>query len=185
MDLSRNALVVDYTGATVAAAIRNLLNAGRGDGTWNGAGLSSSSADGTHTAIGYAEAASLSGAIPQTFGSVDGTAVLVRFTLMGDADLNATVDTLDFNYLAANFGATSQAWLNGDFNYDGSVDTIDFNSLAANFGGALPGSSLGSLIPEPAGAATIALLSLTCVLRRQKRSRAIASTHTGCHPDKT
>ena len=44
-----------------------------------------------------------------------------------------TVDTVDFNNLAANFSSTTAVWGQGDFNYDGAVDTVDFNLLAANF----------------------------------------------------
>jgi len=172
VDLASNALVVDYTGASVAAAVRSLLVTGRGTGSWNAAGLTSSTADGTQTALGFVEASDLGGAVPPVFGTVDSTAVLVRYTLMGDADLNGSVDSVDFNFLAANFGASSQKWLEGDFNYDGAVDTVDFNSLAANFGAALPASSFGALIPEPTSLAIIGLLgvSLSRRLRKNKAS---------------
>ena len=69
---------------------------------------------------------------------MDGTAVLVTYTLFGDANLDRTVDTIDFNLLAARFGDNSQRWNDGDFNYDGNVDTIDFNALTSNFGSTLP-----------------------------------------------
>jgi len=41
------------------------------------------------------------------------------------------VNTLDFNFLAANFNGMNKSWLQGDYNYDGNVDTLDFNALAA------------------------------------------------------
>jgi hypothetical protein len=59
------------------------------------------------------------------------------FVLAGDANRDRTVDTLDFNALAANFGGSNKTFSQGDFNYDGVVDTLDFNSLAANFGKSL------------------------------------------------
>jgi hypothetical protein len=46
----------------------------------------------------------------------------------------ATVDTLDFNVLASNFGQSGKNFTDGDFNYDQVVDTLDFNLLASNFG---------------------------------------------------
>jgi hypothetical protein len=78
--------------------------------------------------------------------------VLIRYTLSGDANLDGTVDTIDFNLLAASFGAPGKSWVNGDFNHDCSVDTTDFNLLASNFSQTMsaavarPGSAI---IPEP------------------------------------
>ena len=41
------------------------------------------------------------------------------FADFGDADLNGKVNTVDFNALAGNFGASSgKVWAQGDFNYD-------------------------------------------------------------------
>ena len=60
------------------------------------------------------------------------------FTLSGDADRNKTVDTIDFNILASNFGQSGKNFSQGDFNYDTTVDTIDFNLLATNFSKTLP-----------------------------------------------
>jgi hypothetical protein len=60
------------------------------------------------------------------------------FVLAGDANRDRSVDTVDFNTLAANFGQTGQLFSQGDFNYDGTVDTIDFNILASRFSQSLP-----------------------------------------------
>src|SRR5438045_7657265 len=107
--------------------------------------------------------------------------VLVAYTLSGDANLDATVDTIDFNLLAANFSQSGKYWFNGDFNYDGSVNTIDFNLLASNFGQTMPaafgseaqarreaGTPGGVLVPEPG---TFALLIASIpFLRRVRRA---------------
>src|SRR5204863_8504402 len=53
-----------------------------------------------------------------------GGQTLVAYTLAGDANLDLTVDTVDFNLLAASFSQSGKFWENGDFNYDGSVDTV-------------------------------------------------------------
>jgi hypothetical protein len=60
------------------------------------------------------------------------------FVLTGDANHDATVDTVDFNLLAASFGKNGKLFSDGDFNYDGTVDTVDFNLLASRFGQSFP-----------------------------------------------
>ncbi len=57
-----------------------------------------------------------------------------RLSIDGDADLSGTVNILDFNTLAANFGKTNRTWQQGDFDGSGTVDILDFNKLAASFG---------------------------------------------------
>jgi hypothetical protein len=57
-----------------------------------------------------------------------------RLSIDGDADLNGTVNLLDFNALATNFGKSGQSWQQGDFDGNGSVNISDFNKLASQFG---------------------------------------------------
>jgi len=107
--------------------------------------------------------------------TVVGPAVLVRFTWFGDANLDTTVDSIDFNLLASNFGAINKHWSDGDFNYDHTVNTTDFNLLASNFGKALPGDSIGAtgtLVPEPASA-MLAIALTSCLAAGRRRPRAI------------
>ena len=63
------------------------------------------------------------------------------FFLAADANRDRSVDTSDFNILAANFGSSGKTFADGDFNYDGAVDSIDFNILAANFSDVLPAAT--------------------------------------------
>jgi hypothetical protein len=155
--------------------VQALIAQGYNGGAWTGNGITSSSAvaaagSAHKTAIGFREADTIG-----NFGgeSVDTTAVLVRYTYSGDANLDATVDTIDFNNLASNFGGNGKTWSQGDFNFDTTVDTVDFNLLASNFGQTLagPAAGLGSVVPEPA-AAGVALLGLmvgNVLCRRQRR----------------
>jgi len=47
-----------------------------------------------------------------------------RYVYSGDANIDGTVDTSDFNILAANFGGgTGKQWFQADFNFDKAVDT--------------------------------------------------------------
>ena len=155
LDLTNNNLVIDYAPAdgSPIATLTTALGTGRNGGLWNGTGIISSTAasDATHkTAIGSAEASALG--IGSFLGqSVDSTTVLLRYTLNGDANLDGTVNALDFNRLATNFGASNRGWADGNFDYAGTVNTTDFNLLAANFGASMPPPTdpLGALVPEP------------------------------------
>ena len=74
--------------------------------------------------------------------------VLNFFVLSGDATRSRTVDTIDFNILAANFAQSGKTFSQGNFDYDaaGHVDTIDFNLLAANFAKTLAPSAGGAAL---------------------------------------
>ena len=175
IDLATNSFVVDYSGASPVNAIRSLLAQGYNNATWTGAGITSSAAavPGAGTAIGFAEAPEVFATLPNTFAgqSIDSTSLILRYTVIGDANLDGTTDTIDFNLLASNFSSTGARWSKGDFNYDATVDTIDFNLLAANFSKVLPADapqSLGALVPEPSAAAAV-LSSLALLAPRRRR----------------
>jgi hypothetical protein len=170
LDLADNDLVVDYTGSTSPlTSVRTAIISGYNGGSWSGTGITSSAAaagagSAHKTALGYAESSAVLSSTGGSFSgqTVDGTAVLVRYTYAGDANIDGKVDTLDFNSLAGNFGGSGKVWSQADFNYDGVVDTLDFNNLAANFGQQLaePGganTAAGALIPEPTSLAVLAM----------------------------
>ncbi len=168
----------DQPGANPSAMLRAQVVQGYNGGAWNGGGFNSTAAAATPgMAVGYADTSVVfpSGAL---FGGqqVDGDAVLIRLTRLGDANLDGTVNLADFNRLAAGFGTTSGAvWTQGDFDYNGTVNLADFNRLAANFGLSAAGAevtpadwaALASAVPEPA---TLGLLPLTALAARRRRS---------------
>ena len=183
VDLSDNAMIVDYSGASALGGVQALLATGYAGGTWNGASAINSSvaaaqAGSSHTtALGYAESADIFTTFPGTFlgQSVDDTAILIRYVYTGDTTLDGAVDTVDFNSLASNFGAAGKVWSQGDFNFDFTVDTTDFNLLASNFGQVLSGPALAALVPEPASAGAIAGAALIFgqIRRRRSNSRCV------------
>jgi hypothetical protein len=111
---------------------------------------------------------------------VDADSILVRYTRLGDANLDAVVNLQDFNRLAANFGMSGNAfWHQADFNYDGLVNLQDFNLLAGNFGlsagpdgvvDPVDWANLAAAVPEPAGA-ILAVVSASLARRRRSRGR--------------
>jgi len=146
LDLTDGTAIVDYTGGkSPLDSIQQSLTTGYAAGAWNGNGIISSTAQFTPgTAVGFADATDIFGSFPATFAgqSVGNKSILMRYTLYGDADLNKTVDTVDFNLLASNFGGTGKRWSRGDFDYNTATDTVDFNLLASKFSQSLPAPAL-------------------------------------------
>lgn len=91
--------------------------------------------------------------------------------LVGDANLDGSVDGSDFNLWNANKFTSNAAWCQGDFNADGVVDGSDFAEWnAGKFTSAFDG---GVLVPEPS---SLGMLSLWVMLsglgfRRTRRFR--------------
>jgi autotransporter-associated beta strand protein len=184
IDISGGA-VINYSGATPATSVRDQILAAFNGGAWTGGqGIGSSAAtanvnSGHRTAIGFAEASDLGvGSFMNV--SVDGTSLLIRYTLAGDSNLDGAVDLTDFTYLAASFNGSNKLWNAGDFDYSGIVDLTDFTFLASNFNvtlaaGAvgdtgLASDQVGSPVPEPT---LLPLVLATGSLTRRRRQAAV------------
>ena len=102
----------------------------------NAAAAAANASNHFKTGVGFAAAFSLTSA---WIGGANpgGSNVLLSYTLLGDSDLNGSVDSSDFTALSQNFNQSGMSWVNGDFNYDGVVNALDFNILASNFGAPL------------------------------------------------
>jgi hypothetical protein len=164
VDLSDNRMLLAYTGSATPTlnALRGYLHSGQ---------LFSSVATSTKN-LGYADRGA---------GSI-----LIRYALLGDANLDGPVDVGDLGALATNYGITSGAvWAQGDFNYDGKVDVGDLGSLATNYGSTLGSgpaaivageTAIVAVVPEPTfvGLATLGAAGLSTRRRRQRMPHWIA-----------
>jgi hypothetical protein len=176
LDLADNDLVLGEGGSISAQSVRQMLV---------DALLTSSAATGAR-GLGYADNAVLN--LTMFSGqTVDAGNVLVKYTYLGDADLNGQVDVADLGSLASAW-QTSALWTSGDFDYSGFVDVADLGMLASDWQAGV-GSPLGptlqealaslglpsASVPEPAEIGwLLAIIVLKC-RRHRRRVRATAS----------
>jgi hypothetical protein len=145
LDLTTGALVVNYSGDSPVATIRDQILSGRGGpgmgAAWNGAGITSSTAAAANQtapesrSVGYAENALLPlGRYTDFRGvAVDDTAILIAYTRTGDANLDGIVNDDDVTIVGATYapGVAGAQWALGDFDYNGFVDDEDVTLLGA------------------------------------------------------
>jgi hypothetical protein len=153
INLSDNSMLVDYTGTS---PINDLINAFLG-----GSILANGDAAGLPTTLAIAEAADLGATAFGTF-AVDDTTVLLKYTYVGDANLDGQVDALDYERVDLAIGNSGVSGVaQGDLNYDGVVDALDYEQIDLNIGngvGASLASATGAIfIPEPASIALLAI----------------------------
>jgi hypothetical protein len=181
LDISDNAMIIDYTGASPDATIRQHVLAGRGEsglgGEWTGPGITSSTAAAANAtepdtrSVGYADNASLPlGPYTSFHGQpVDETSLIMVYTRTGDANLDGIVDDADATILGASYDpdAPQPFWALGDFDYNGFVDDADATLLGAFFDPDAPplrGDAAGlatvTAIPEPSTILLLACMSL-------------------------
>ena len=170
LDVDDARLIIDYTAHSPVSLVLNQLKTGYAGGAGPGKGIASTAAAGDPlhaTAVGVAQSMDLFSGGGGTFGgvAVDSTALLLRHTLYGDANLDAKVDIADFGIVASRFN-TSSYWARGDFNYDGMTDIADFSLLASNYNRSLPESDARTT-PEPA-ALMVALVGAGALRRRER-----------------
>jgi hypothetical protein len=165
-DIGANSVVIPYSGASPFNTIKAQVLYASDNLSMDRPGITSSAADGFTTAVGYAEANELflngggdyvNNQSPNQSGSptvthITDQAVILKYTYLGDVDLNGTVDAADFNILSSDLGLTGVDWSFGDLDGNGTVDPADFNLLTSNLGqsGLAAGSPSGPVpVPEP------------------------------------
>jgi hypothetical protein len=149
IDLANNDLVIDYTGTSPYATIKDAVISAWHHGAWDGYGITTSQADALH-GLGYAEASDAFYNVPAMFSgvSIDDSSILLKYTFYGDANLDGAVDLNDLYRLATHWKAAGD-WVQGDFNYDGIVNVKDLTLLAINWQagvGAPISTPLGSML---------------------------------------
>ncbi len=138
LDMTNSEIFVKYGAASdPISTIYGYLKSGYNNGAWNGPGIISSSA---------AAQNATPGALQYGIGWADGNdgvhnvpglstgQIELRYTLLGDANLDGAVNGTDFSILAAGFGLGLTNWDQGNFFFGSSVNGSDFSALSGNFG---------------------------------------------------
>ena len=87
--------------------------------------------------------------------------------LLGDANLDGTVNASDLNSLGKNWLVQPNTWQLGDFNADGIVNAGDLNELGQNWLASIPSAAAAQSVPEPSGWCLLAF-SLVCIVCRRR-----------------
>ena len=112
MDLGTNTLSIPYTGTSSLPAVQSELKNGF---------IKSSDAAGTSGKFAIAD-------------TDTGTAISLKYSVVGDTNVDGSVNFTDLLALAQNYNKTGQDWAHGDFNYDGIVNFTDLLALAQHYG---------------------------------------------------
>jgi hypothetical protein len=160
LDMSNYTMFINYgSNSDPISVIAGYIRSGYNGGGWNGQGIISTAAqtrtNGLYYGLGYADGKD---------GVVSGLSsgqIEIKYTLLGDANLDGLVNAADFNILAANVNQSVTGWDQGDFNYDSLVNGADFLDLAANFNQGASGASVASSAAVLAAPAAPAVASRT------------------------
>jgi autotransporter-associated beta strand protein len=182
-DIGNNRIIIDYSSpatdpiASIKTWIRNGYFRQPGPEIISSDIATDDAASGQNYGIGYAD-----GADGVVAGLPSGE-IEIMFTLLGDANLDGTVNSEDFSQFSHNLGQSGMMWDDGDFNYDGTVNSEDFSLFSTNLGQSaslataagvleLANNGLGlANVPEPACAGMMVMAGLGILSRRRQSSR--------------
>jgi autotransporter-associated beta strand protein len=177
LDITNNHVIISYTGSSPIATIQGEIAAGYNGGAWNGTGIISSMAPAnSNYGIGYADSVDPGNPAGLAPGQIE-----VKYTLLGDANLDGKVNGTDFAILATNFNQAVTGWDQGDFNYDGAANGNDFAFIASNFNQGASQSALDAFaaangllaeVPEPGMMAILLVAGLEAIGKRRTRAPA-------------
>jgi hypothetical protein len=76
-------------------------------------------------------------------------ATILRHVLVGDANLDGTVNISDLSKVLTNYDKTDMQWADGDFNNDGTVNIADLSNVLTNYDKTAAAAAGPTAVPEP------------------------------------
>jgi hypothetical protein len=182
LDLTMDPLVVEPTASAKATVLGNLENE-VAYGTTHTTGILSSTLA-TNMTLAIVDNANFG---QTTFRgvAVDSNSLLVVPAILGDANLDGTVDMNDLTIVLNHLGSTTTAFTAGNFDGAATVDLTDLNDVLNNLGASIPSGNLFlsvqarpspsvAGVPEPGSLLILASFS-ALLLRRRKFTSAVTS----------
>jgi hypothetical protein len=169
IDIGSSTVFVSYDpAANSAALIQQSLKNGFNAGGWNGpasettgvitSSVAASGPSGKY-GVGFADSAD---------GIVTGLAantIEIRYTLMGDVNLDQKVDAVDAVTMARNWNGTgTPTWDHGDFDYDATVSMADATLLQKNWNASMPALTAPAIVAAASLMPTGSVVSPPAVL---------------------
>jgi hypothetical protein len=99
--------------------------------------------------------------------------------LVGDSNLDGSVNAVDLNALALNWQSTNHRWSGGNFT-GGSVNAADLNALALNWQAAIPIAAVHT-VPEPNGSwlGLLGMAAFATLFRQSNKCRRMVADQHG------
>ena len=125
-----------------STAISGLLDAGHNDGAWTGNGIVTSQTAATafrgRTTLGVATASQVLGIATGATGTwqgrtVAGSSILIKYTYLGDTDLDGEMGGDDYFRIDSGFSPQSKGYFAGEIDYNGMIDVDDYFWTDANY----------------------------------------------------
>jgi autotransporter-associated beta strand protein len=182
LDIGNNLITIDYgSGPDPIASIEQWIKNGfyglGGPEIISSDITTDDAASGLSYGIGYAD-----GADGVVAGLPSGE-IEIMYTLLGDANLDGTVNAEDFTLFSEHLGQSGMMWDDGDFNYDGTVNSEDFTLFSHNLGqsaslaataGLLEADGISLVnVPEPACMGMMVIAGLGVLRRMRSSSRRV------------
>jgi autotransporter-associated beta strand protein len=177
LDIGNNRIIIDYSSpatdpiASIQTWIKNGFYGLPGPAIISSDVATDDATSGHNYGIGYAD-----GADGVVAGLPSGE-IEIMFTLLGDANLDGTVNSEDFTQFSHNVGHAGM-WDDGDFNYDGTVNSEDFTPFSTNLnesatdaasaGDFISANRLDAQVPEPAALSMMAFAIASASIRRRR-----------------
>jgi alpha-N-arabinofuranosidase len=182
IDLTNNDLII--AGISEFSMVQAEIAGAYDGGKWDLSGITSSSAaiNPQSYGLGYATATAINAS---TFDgqNVSSGAVLVKYTLLGDATLAGNVGLIDYQTVVANYNSGT-TWTQGAFHPGSNTGLSDYNAILANYNvsatanlvnsGTVGDGSLQSAIITPSAAPAVSY-----PVAGQNDLQLVVSTTTG------